>query len=99
MTNRKPAAVVDTSDRAWHWDRKVPIALIATLLTVFAGQSCTALWWASKMDSRVEVLEKQNVSAAPNADRLTRVEVKLESVQAGIIEIKGLLRDPPKQSR
>lgn len=82
------------SDDEWHWDRKIPIATIVTLILVFAGQSGTALWWASKMDSRVDSLEKQTLMSAPNGDRLTRVEVKLEAVQAGIAEIKSILREP-----
>jgi len=95
MTPRRPAAVLDTSDSRWHWDRKIPIALILTLLMAFAGQTSTALWWASKMDSRVENLEKQSATTAPQGDRLTRVEVKLESVQDGISEIKSILRKEP----
>lgn len=97
MTKKIPASVIDTSDSRWHWDRKVPIALILTLIVTFAGQSVTALWWASKIDSRVDQLEKENIAAAPNNDRLTRVEVKLESVQAGISELKDILRNPLPQ--
>lgn len=96
--SKKPAAVIDTSDARWHVDRKVPVALMVTMFLAFAGQTTTAIWWASKMDSRVDILEKQNVTSAPNADRLTRVEVKLESVQAGIGEIKSILRDMPQKA-
>jgi hypothetical protein len=32
-------------------------------------------------------------AAAPQADRLTRVEVKLETVQSGIDDIKQLIRN------
>lgn len=97
MTSRKnPAPVIDQSDAKWHVDRKVPVALIVTFLLMFASQSGTALIWASKMDSRVEALEKQTASAAPMPDRMTRVEVKLESVQAGITEIKDILRVKPR---
>jgi hypothetical protein len=94
--SRAPAPVLDRSDANWHLDRKVPVALMMTMFLMFAGQSATALWWASKMDSRVENLEKQNASAAPMPDRLTRVEVKLEAVQSGITEIKDILRVPAK---
>lgn len=93
---KSPPAVIDQSDAKWHVDRKVPVALIVTIFLMFAGQTATALVWASKMDSRVEQLEKQTTSSAPNADRLTRVEVKVEAVQSGITEIKDILRNPPK---
>lgn len=91
---RQPLKVIDQSDDKWHWDRKVPIALIVTFIFLIGGQSATALWWASKMDSRVDNLEKASLVSAPNGDRLTRVEVKLEAVQAGITEIKSILREP-----
>jgi hypothetical protein len=47
---------------------------------------------ASSTDARLSTLEKRMDAAAPQADRLTRVEVKLEAVQAGINEIKSLIR-------
>lgn len=96
---RGPAPVIDKSDAQWHWDRKVPVALIVTLIVVFAGQTWTAAWWASKTDARIEILEKQSTAAGPTAadqgNRLTRVETKLEAVQDGISEIKSILRKEP----
>lgn len=96
-----PAPVIDTSDSRWHWDRKVPIALILTLVLTFAGQSATALWWASKMDTRVEALERRSTITEPDRDRLTKVETRLEAVQDGISEIKFILRRelPPPKAR
>jgi type II secretory pathway component PulL len=89
-------ARVDIGDASWHWDKRVPIALIATLFFSFAGQSVMAVWWASKMDARVEALEKHQEKQAliltPATDRLTRVEVKLENLQSGITDIKDILR-------
>jgi len=57
MARRAPAAVIDKSDASWHWDRKIPVALIVTIIVVFAGQIGTASWWASKTDARIERLE------------------------------------------
>ena len=95
MTARKPETVIDKSDTTWHWDRKVPIALIVTLILLFTGQGLTAAWWASKADSRIEVLEKSFAAAGPQSanqgERLTRVEEKLVAVQAGILDIKSIL--------
>jgi hypothetical protein len=52
-------------------------------------------WWASKADSRIEVLEKSFAAAGPQSanqgERLTRVEEKLVAVQAGILDIKSIL--------
>lgn len=95
MTKR-PSVIMDQSDNHWHWDRKIPVALIITLVAIFAGQTWTAAWWASKTDQRIERLEDANKVAAPLAatqgDRLTRMEVKVESALEGINEMKALLR-------
>jgi len=81
-----------TQDKHWHLDKRVPLALIL----VIALQTFGVGWWASSTDSRVSVLEKRMDAAAPQADRLTRVEVKIETVQAGIEEIKRLIRTASK---
>lgn len=84
-----------TQDRAWHIDKRVPVALILMILM----QTFGAAWWASSTDTRVSTLERRmdatTLTMAPQADRLTRVEVKLETVQSGINEIKQLIRDKP----
>ena len=82
---------VPTQDKRWHLDKRVPLALIFALFC----QTIAAAWWASNTDSRLSVLEKRVDAAAPQADRLTRVEVKLETVQDGIDEIKRILRKQP----
>ena len=91
-----PAPVIDQSDASWHVDRKIPVSLIITLVLVFGGQSAAALMWASRTDNRLERLEEANKVALPQTvsqgDRLTRVEVKLESVLDSVTEIKTILR-------
>jgi hypothetical protein len=77
-----------SQDKRWHLDKRVPLALIFALFM----QTIAAAWWASNTDSRLSVVEKRLDAAAPQGDRLTRVEVKLETVQAGIDEIKRILR-------
>jgi len=77
-----------TQDSHWHLDKKVPIALIV----VIAIQTFGIGWWASATDGRVTNLERRMDAAAPQGDRLTRVEVRLETVQSGIDEIKRLIR-------
>lgn len=56
VIGREPADDVDRS-RSWHLDRRVPIAIILTL----AAQVAIGVWWASKLDSRVERLEQAQV--------------------------------------
>ena len=78
-------------EREWHLDKKVPIALILAICVQTAG----IIWFAAGLFYRVEALEKHQSATFPQADRLTRVEVKLESVQDGITEIKKILQSRP----
>ena len=74
----------------WQVDRRIPLALILTIIAQTGG----IVWWASGLTYRVEQLERQAADAKPQADRLTRVEVRLDNVVDGISEIKALLRPP-----
>lgn len=82
-------------EREWHLDKKVPIALIVTI----AIQTGCVFWFAARLDHRVEALERSenrvSVTAPIQADRLTRLEVKVETVQEGITEIKRLIQSKP----
>ena len=76
-------------DRAWHLDRRVPIALILALL----AQTGSFIWWASGINQRVTALEEKQTLATASApvqsDRLTRVETKVETIQRDVTEIKS----------
>jgi hypothetical protein len=95
MTKRKPETVIDQSDATWHWDKRVPIAMIITMVLSIGGQGFLATWFFSKMDSRVETLEKAAATAGPQTanqgERLIRVEENLKGVKDGITEIKAIL--------
>lgn len=54
----------------WHLDKKVPIALIVTILF----QTGAALWWASKLDSRLGVVERHATEVADHPARIVRLE-------------------------
>ena len=89
---RKP----HTEDGNWHLDKKVPIALIVAILFQTGG----IVWWGAVTSERLNALERKADIAAPQADRLTRVETRLEAVQDGIAEIKSILRkEPPPVKR
>jgi hypothetical protein len=95
MARRKPETVIDQSDATWHWDKSVPIATIIALFLTVGGQGVWATWFFSKMDSRVEILEKAAAVAGPQtanqSERLIRVEETVKGVKDGITEIKALL--------
>ena len=75
-------------DAHWHLDKRVPISLIVTILI----QTAVIVWWAAGTAERINVLEKQAAMSAPQGDRLTRVEVKLDAVQESVGEIKRLIQ-------
>lgn len=80
------------SDSRWHLDKRVPIALIVTI----AIQTGSIVWWAATVTARLERLEEKTAVVAPQSDRLTKVEVQLEVVKEGIIEIKRLIQGAMK---
>lgn len=72
----------------WHLDKKVPIALIVTIVLQTVG----IVWFAAGLFYRVDALEKHQLAASPQADRLTRVEVKIENVERGVNRIESVLQ-------
>jgi hypothetical protein len=75
-------------EREWHLDKKVPIAMIVTITLQTVG----VIWFAAGLFHRVESLERESMARGTQADRITRLEVRLETVQDGILEIKRILQ-------
>jgi hypothetical protein len=75
----------------WTLDKRFPIAVVVAI----AAQTGGIVYWAGNINSRVTALEENRMMTAPQSDRLTRVEVKLENVKEGIEEIKKLIRREP----
>lgn len=78
----------ESSEKRWHLDKRIPIALIITL----ALQTAAGIWWASSLSERVNTLERDSAKSAPNVERIVRLETRIEAVVEGIGEIKRLLR-------
>jgi hypothetical protein len=76
-----------TSDKNWHLDKRVPLALIAMI----SMQTFAALWWASGINSRVGYLESQFANIAPQAGQIIRLQTQLEGIDRNILEIKNAL--------
>jgi len=68
--------IVDPAGAGWRFDKRVPIALIVTLMFQFCG----GVWFASSMNTRVEVLERAGLLTASAGDRLVRVETTVQSI-------------------
>lgn len=77
--------------RHWHLDKRVPIALIFAILLQTAG----LLIWGATLSERVSNLERRADFVAPQGDRLTRVEVKVDNIVDSVNEIKALIRRAP----
>jgi len=74
-------------DRQWYLDKKVPLALIITIV----GQTIVAAWGASNLWTRVGELERQMQIAAPQSERIIRLETKVDGITGSLSEIKALI--------
>jgi hypothetical protein len=73
----------------WALERKVPLALLFAIGVQTAGFA----WAAATLTARVDQLERQVAAAAPQAERLVRVETKTDGVIASLAEVKDILRN------
>jgi hypothetical protein len=76
------------SDASWHLDKRVNISIILAVIV----QTGAAIWWGAKADERLAALERKVELAAPQGDRLTRVEMNIESIKDSLTEIKNNVR-------
>jgi len=83
---------MNDDDKRWHLDKKVPLALIFAILMQTAG----LLIWGSNLSTRVNQLESQIASAAPQAERIIRLETKMDSIFGSLAEIKALIQRPTR---
>ena len=68
-------------EQKWKVDRSVPVALILGMLV----QTGAVVWWAATTSSRVDALEKTQVTA----ERVARIEEQNVSLREVVIEIKS----------
>lgn len=73
---------------AWHLDRKVPLAIIVTLLV----QTMGVVWWAATEDARVAGLITENAAQERQLDTLqldmqsAKITMAASSVQLNTIK-------------
>lgn len=65
-----------TDESRWHLDKRVPIALIVTLIIQTGG----AIWWASSIASRVSSLEERVITAADQPGRIIKLETQIDNL-------------------
>ncbi len=84
----------NADDHHWHLDKRVPVALILTIL----AQTIGAVWWAASLSARVDVLERDWARFAAVAERLrlqedrqTRADVRLQALYTRLERIERKL--------
>lgn len=75
-------------DKHWHLDKRVPIALIVTILF----QSFAAVWWASAVERRVSALEDTVRAGSDIRERLARMESDQRWVGTTLTDIKESIK-------
>ena len=84
----------------WHFDRRVPVALIVTILM----QTAAAIWWASALSQRVSAVEAATANhTVATTDREARIRAlelsasrtdeRLIAIQSGLSRIERLLEE------
>jgi hypothetical protein len=61
----------------WQLDRRIPIALLATLIMQFAA----ALIWASRLNARVETLEIHAEHSHDLSEKLARIDERVQAMK------------------
>ncbi len=75
-------------NRHWHLDRRVPVALITTIIM----QTIGIVWWAASISSRVDVLEHGLQEARHNQSRIIRLEANQNAVYQRLDRIEAASR-------
>lgn len=71
----------------WNIDRRIPMALVITLVIQTGGM----VWWASSLNSQVEYNNRVNESQAQSIQELTITATSNDRVNVRLIEqIEGL---------
>ena len=75
-------------DKHWHLDRRVPIALIITIIM----QTIGIVWWAASLSARVETLEHRFAELGAYQARIVRLEEKQNAVYQRLDRIEAIQR-------
>ena len=77
------------ADEPWHLDKRIPIALIVTLLLQFGF----AVWWASQADSRMSAAEQANTRQDSQIAAVERATNSQAVSNATVVAQMGGLRE------
>lgn len=79
------------TNNGWSVDKHIPIALILAI----AMQTGGAIWFAAKMDSRVESLEQQSSLTKQIIDRIDNMNARMVRIET-LVEIRRSADDEEK---
>lgn len=80
---------VEVMSGDWKFKREISLPLVVGLI-IHTG---TFIWFIATLNNRVDQFEKQAASFTPQTEKIIRLETKIENIQDGIAEIKGILRN------
>ena len=98
--------MAEPSDKHWHIDRRVPIALLVGIVV----QTFAIGWWAAGISERLTAVERDQAKADQSAQiRMTaiesrqrdadnlgiRVDEQLKAVKEGLTRIESALKPKP----
>ena len=76
--------MTDDTEREWHLDKRVPIALILAILV----QTATVIWWARGLDARVSALEEGKGATASQSNQLNNIATDVAVLKSQMGDIK-----------
>jgi hypothetical protein len=76
---------------AWHLDKKVPIAIIISLLIQTVTFISIAASWKTSVESRLEYLEKADDVKSSQGDRILILEQQLKYIVDSLARIEKKL--------
>lgn len=91
-----PAAMTDDpATKEWHLDKRVPLALIVTIVL----QTIVFGYWAGQTSNSVATLQDQVRVLSSYQERLTRVETRVDSANDMLARIDARLERMEDRSR
>lgn len=89
-------------DNQWHLDKKVPLAIIFSIVAQTLFFTYWGSTWKAETENRLNSLEKFQVSVDGQERRIVILEQQWSYIRDSLSEIKALIRDvkpPPNIER
>ena len=74
-------------DNSWHLDKRVPIALIVTLMM----QGAIGIWWMASLGSRVDYLERGVSASSGLGGDIIQMKEQLRGIEKTLVRLESYL--------